>query len=228
MNLSLRYQALRFLRMIIIVGMMNLQSSCGKKNKGNHAQAQNYYKLCMIELAEEHSSNAALRKALNYCEQALQCQEKAEYRGTYATILFRLKLYEKSLQEFKKALRGTQCSRVRGELLNNMACLYAQSRENQKAEKIWKNLVKRPDYLTPEVALINLAKISLSDASYEQAKAYCIKAITLAPTYLDAHFYLAVLAYKTGDLSLAKKEVLTTLFMEPEHPGALQLRQILI
>lgn len=212
---------------MVSIGFICIIAGCGKKSTKQRAQAQNYYKLCMVELTEDYVSDAVLRTALNYIEKALQLDSKPQYQATCATILFKLGRCERSIAHFKKALAATDCSRLRGEILNNMACVYAAGHEVQHAKKIWEKLIKAPYYLTPEVALINLAKLALQAEDYLTAKEYCSKAITLCPTYIDAHFYLAMLSYKTNDLSLAKKEVSVTLFMEPGHRGAKHLESVL-
>lgn len=227
MKISLSTIVLFCKKIIVGVGLVCLVAGCGKKSGTQRAQAQNYYKLCMVELSEDYVSDAVLRTALNYIEKALQLDLKPQYQATCATILFKLSQCERSIAHFKKALAATDCSRLRGEILNNMACVYAAGNEVHKAKKIWEKLIKAPYYLTPEVALINLAKLALHDDSYSVAKEYCSKAITLCPTYIDAHFYLAMLSYKTNDLSLAKKEVGVTLFMEPGHQGAKHLESVL-
>lgn len=211
----------------LIACVLIVLSGCARKGNKRQLQAQNYYKLCMVELSETDCSDTALRKALDYGQKAVLCQAKPEYQAICATILFKLGQYDKSLAYFKQALAQTKNSGLHGEILNNKACVYAQLGDRDKAEKVWKKLVRAPYYLTPEVALVNLAKLCVHDQEYEEAKEYCKQAITAAPTYIDAHFYLAILSYKTNDISLAKKEVLTTLFMEPNHHGALQLEKIL-
>jgi Tfp pilus assembly protein PilF len=199
--------------------------ACGKKT--NKQLAQTYYKLCMVELGEGLLSDVAARKALDYVEKALDLDPKPEYQAVQATVLFKLKHYDQSIQCFKRALAGITCPRMRGEILNNMACIYGQQGNSKKACKVWVRLLKSPHYLTPEVAMVNMAKMFVEKGKYEQAKKYCAKAVTRAPMYTDAHFYLALLSYYTQDFALAKKEVTTTLFMEPKHPGAKYLERML-
>jgi len=224
MNLSLSGKSSTIIRLIGCVILM-LMSGCGKKN--NKQLAKTYYKLCMVELGEGLSTDVAIRKALDYVDKAIDCDPKPEYQAVRGSILFKLKHYNRSIACFKTALREITCPRIRGELLNNIACIYGQQGNCRKAHAIWTKLLTSPHYLTPEVAMVNLAKMFVDKGKYDQAKKYCAKAVTHAPTYIDAHFYLALLSYYTQDFSLAKKEVATTLFMEPGHQGAKHLERML-
>ena len=224
MNLSLSG---KFGLVLSLVGCLILMFCSGCAKKTNKQLAQTYYKLCMVELGEGLLSDASARKALDYVEKALDLDLKPEYQALQGTILFKLKHYNRSIECFKLALAGITCPRFRGEILNNMACIYGQQRDYKRAYTIWARLVKSPHYLTPEVAMVNLAKMFTEKGKYDQAKKYCAKAVTRAPMYTDAHFYLALLSYYTQDLGLAKKEITTTLFMEPKHPGAKYLERML-
>lgn len=224
MNLSLSGKSCSVIAFIACLGLI-FCGGCGKKT--NKQLAQTYYKLCMVELGEGLLSDVAARKALDYVEKALEFDPKPEYQAVQATILFKLKHYNKSIECFKRALAAITCPRMRGEILNNMACIYGQQGNSKKARKIWVKLLKSPHYLTPEVAMVNMAKMFVEKRKYDLAKKYCAQAVTRAPMYTDAHFYLALLSYYTQDFTLAKKEVTTTLFMEPRHPGAKHLEQIL-
>ena len=188
---------------------------CGKKK--NKKLAQTYYKMSLLELNEQNGGNA-YRKSLEYVNKALEQGEKAEYLALKATLLFRLNYEEEGLYYFDRALLCDPDSVVRTEILNNKACLMAEEGiKNNDLNKIndalnvWANLQVDKDYLTPEVAYVNSAKVFLHKKDYKKVNDFLCKAIHLSPGYLDAHYYLACNAY----------------FLKPNHQGARELANIL-
>ena len=114
---------------------------------------------------------------------------------------------------------------LKGEVLNNYACILAQNKQETEALAIWHNLVNDEYYLTPEVAYVNQGKVYGAAHDYPKAKESFLKAIQLAPDYLDAHYYLAALAQEHGDTSLAKKTISDALYLEPGNKGITLLAQ---
>jgi len=211
----------RGIRYILIIGIFFI-SACGKKK--NIQLAQSYYRLSMLELSEDVSSDLGYKKALNHIDKALACDKKPEYLALKATILFKLNQTEESLACFKLSLGDEAIDPLaKPEVLNNYACVLAQQGKCDEACKIWQNLLGDKHYLTPEVALVNLGKVYVQTGDYNKAKDVFTRAITLEPGYLDAHYYRALAAYQTKDYLVAKNETKTVLFLEPTHQGAQEL-----
>lgn len=206
---------------------------CGHQN--NIKLGQNYYKMALAEISDPKiSKQHSYKKALFYLDNALSQEERPEFLAFKATLLFELGYSVLGEQFFDLALDRVKDSRLASEILNNKACLLAQSgmlnNENNKidtAQNIWKDLELNKDYLTPEVSLFNQSKIFVYKNEYKLAQEKLEKAITIAPNYLDAHYYLALVSYNLSDIEYAKKEVETVLFLYPEHKSALRLKGIL-
>lgn len=207
----------------LCLGMVN----CGKQK--NQKLAQNYYKLSMAELSRTVNSPGdellAYKQALSYLDKALEQQKNAEYLALKATLLLKLNRLEESKKNFKFALKEKTTPALKGEILNNYACLLAQCNQRQDAFAVWRDLVDSEYYLTPEVAYVNQGRVLAAENNYQQAKECFLKAIELAPDYLDAHYYLAVLAQQHGDKALAKNVISTALFLEPDNKGMHLLAQ---
>jgi len=196
--------------------------ACGKKK--NVQLAQSYYRLSMLELSEDLSSDQGYKKALHTIDKALACDKKPEYLALKATILFKLNQTEDSLVCFKQSLDHEDLDPlVKSEVLNNYACALAHYGKPHEAMKIWQGLLDDQHYLTPEVALVNQGKIYIKNNNYQAAKQVFTRAVTLEPGYLDAHYYRALVAFHTKDFCEAQDEIKTVLFLEPSHPGAQQL-----
>ena len=206
---------------LVIIVLLCLLGSCGKKK--NIRLAQNYYRLAMLELTDEACSVQSYKKALKYIDQALQQDCRADFLAVKGTLLFELKHIDESAETFKQALEICQDPGLKAEILNNYACLLAFSNKFDEAEKIWQSLINNKHYLTPEVACVNQGKMAIDRHDYLQAKTHFLKALAFAPSYLDAHYYVALTACALDDTSLAKQSVKTVLYLEPQHRGAQNL-----
>ncbi len=195
--------------------------SCGKKK--NEKLAQNYYKLGVAELSSDINSSGeellACKHALEYVDKALEQSSSAEYLAFKATLLLKLACFDDSKKFFKLALKEKASPALKGEILNNYACLLAQINQEKEAFAIWDKLVTDEYYLTPEVVYVNQGKVFAARDEYQDAKKCFSKAVELAPAYCDAHYYLAALAQNHGDISLAKNSMSAALYLEPENKG---------
>ena len=218
MKILVKVKILRFC-LFVLVGTV-LFIGCGKvKNKN---LAQDYYKMSLLEL-EETSSGAACRHSLQYINQALEHESSPQYLAHKATLLFLLSQKEESLSCFNKLLKLRMSPTVRSEIENNYACLLAKCGKTEQAKKIFEGLEKNKNYLTPQVALVNLAKIHLEWGEQALAKQELGRAVELAPDYVDAHYYLGLVCFSTGQNDLALQSIERTIELEPAHYGALEL-----
>ncbi len=206
---------------------------CGKQKQ--RALAQNYYKMAFVELQDQKNINQySYKKALEYINLALGIQNNPEYMALKATILLRLGYEDLAKNLFEDALLNTNNEKLRCEILNNKACLFAQigiaNNDNNNinfAMTAWDNLIKNKDYLTPEVALFNQSKIFVSRGDFIAAKYKLQETLYHAPAYLDAHYYLALVNYNLSDFNAAKREIDSVLFLYPEHRDAFQLKSLI-
>lgn len=205
-------------------------SACGKKKKDLEQKklAQSYFKLAYVELTDAQATAYHYKKALSYIDQALAIHADARYQGLKATLLFTLRQYDESRVFYELALADCSDLTLKAELSNNYACLLAHQGQHERARELFLQLSTDRHYLTPEVALVNLGKIDIERAAYTSALGYFQRAIALAPEYLDAHFYVAMAAHLNHDDGLAKQEVSTILYVDPENKAALSLQAQLI
>lgn len=214
---------------IAVIFIVIIFSGCGKKLEDkNQRLAQTYYKLCMLEISQNSdktdSPQTTYRKALSYIQDAIGYQANADFLAVKATILFRLGDFEQSCQSFEAALAFDNTpAKVRASILNNYACLLAQMGNADKALGILDNLARDSHYFTPQAAVFNRGKIFFDKHDYGNALSEFSRTVALAPEYVDAHYFLALSAFKLQDKELAKKETETVLFLEPSHEGAIAL-----
>jgi len=204
---------------ILVLCCIIFASSCSKK-KENPKLAQSFYQLAMIEISGKQQDLSALRKGLEYIEKALEHTTRAEYLAVKATILFLLHKHKQSAKLFEQALQATTDKRIKADISNNYACVLAQQNNYQGALELWQDLAANQYYLTPEVALVNQGKVYAQQGKLEPARDFFSQAINQAPNYVDAHYFLALMAHELNDVRQAKHEVKTVLFMEQHHAGA--------
>lgn len=193
-------------------------SSCGKKQK-NETLAHSYFKMAFSELSGEPTVQG-YKKALVHMDKALGYDKKPEYYALKGTVLFNLQDYDAGQQAFEQALAANPSPQLRSEVLNNVACLWAQKGEVKRACDTWLALIDDTSYQTPEVAYVNMGKLYTNQGDFISAYSCFDKAVSIAPSFVDAHFYAAYAAHKQGDLVAAKKELDIVLSLEPEHVGA--------
>jgi tetratricopeptide (TPR) repeat protein len=211
---------------VCLVFLMLAASSCSKK-KNNKKLAQTYHTMSMLELSDESSEQFCYKKALCYIEKALRYDVQPIYLACKATLLFRLNQYGESTICFQQALAESKDPVERAEIMNNYACLQAQMGKQQEAIITWQELLRDKSYLTPEVVHVNLGKIYAEKQDFSQAKSQFVAAVALAPSYLDAHYYLAWSALKLNETTLARDQISTVLYLEPDHAGARGLEKML-
>lgn len=187
-----------------------------------------YYKMSMLELEEETGGERVYRRALYKVNQAIAQEKNPRYYAHKATLLFLLGKNEKSIEWYDKALGLPMPKEVKCEILNNYACLLANCGHYRDALSIFEKLEANHDYLTPEVAIVNQAKLYFEGGDYQYAQIKLLEAIRVAPDYIDAHYYFAVAAMRNKDLHGARRAIAKTLELEPGHSGALALRERLL
>jgi tetratricopeptide (TPR) repeat protein len=187
--------------------------------------------MCLLEFTDKDHALASAgpeqsyKKALLHIQQAVNLNPSPEYLAIQATLLFRLNDFLASSKAFELALSLKPEQQLRANILNNYACLLSQMGQKDKALKIFDELETDNSYLTPQAALFNKGKIFFEENNFDIAAKEFSKAINKATDFLDARYYLALSAFKTNNITLAKNEIQTILFLEPEHEGAKQLSE---
>jgi Tfp pilus assembly protein PilF len=203
---------------LTLVGLIFVGCGGGKQNDAQLAQT--YFKMAFADMAEENSMSLSMKRALVNINKALECDERPEYYAFKGTVLCKLGDYTQSEKCYKKALGCQPDAILRAEISNNRACLLAQHKKYTAAQKVWRELIHDTSYQTPEVAWVNLGKIYAEKKKFKEAKDAFEHATMLAPSYIDAHFYLGLVERELGDRLHARREADLILKMEPEHYGA--------
>jgi len=215
------------LRHLVYLCPLIFFAGCGGGHK-NSKLAQNYYDFALLELDGGGVDDAhAYKKSLDYLDQAIRQNKKAEYLALQGSLLFKLKRVRQAKKCFEQALATDASPKVKADIENNYACVLAEVEQESRAMRIWDKLQKSKDYLSVEVAFLNQSKLLLKQGKYKESKEKLIQAINIEPNYLDAHYYLALLSWRLNDHKLSKKEAEHVLLLEPSHEGAKRLSLLL-
>jgi len=202
------------------VFLMGLFSGCGKQKRSKKL-GETHYKLALVELEDPQANDIHYKRALNYLDTALSHQGLSRYHALKGTLLFMLGQHSDAEYAFRKALDRCSSPAVRAEINNNYACLLARSEKPQEALEVWERLENDKDYLSPEVALVNQAKLYCAQGKNDIARQKLSLAVQRAPSYLDAHYYRGLVEwYGFQNKEVALQEAQTTLFLDQSHRGA--------
>ncbi|MCK4265525.1 hypothetical protein KAW80_04175 [Candidatus Babeliales bacterium] len=215
---------IKTLRILVFLSLTSFFTGCSRKGSGR--LAENYYKLSLDYL--EGGSLQGYKQSLYYLDKAILNNSQGNYYALKATLLLRLGKEDEAEDAFKESLSKDMNSKVKADVLNNYACLLAEQDRGGEAYSLWQKLSRSKHYMTPEVALFNQGKLLILQKKYLMAKNKLLEAALYAPDYVDAHYYLAVLADRyLRDYKLAKQETDLVLYLEPSHSGARALLKII-
>jgi type IV pilus assembly protein PilF len=90
------------------------------------------------------------------------------------------------------------------EVRNNFGWFLCQRGREPQALGQFELAVKNPFYRTPDMALVNAGRCAAKIGDRKGAEDYFLRALTVAPANSAALYFLTELAYKAGDLQLAR------------------------
>lgn len=190
---------------------------CGKKSGIKKQKlAVDYYKMSLFE-------SVSYRRALQHINKALAVEVRPRYLAHKATLLFLLGVHDESQKCFKQALGLAKSPAIRSEILNNYACLLANGGNKREALRLFVQLEHDKNYLTPEVALVNQAKLYCDEGDWHRARGKLAQATRVAPEYVDAFYYLGLVCYAIAEYDASLEAIERTLELESGHVGAKEL-----
>jgi tetratricopeptide (TPR) repeat protein len=163
-------------------------------------------------------------------EEAIQnFQQSLLLRPGYAVALLNLgNVYRRqgSVEKAQECLRrALEIQPDDPEVNYSLGMLYAQQNQMQRASDYLRKAIElRPDY--PE-ALNNLGVLFVREQDYSQAEQQFRTCIRDVPSFDQSYLNLARLYAMRGEKDKAKEVLLELLHMQPEHPGARQVLEML-
>ena len=152
-----------------------------------------YYARAQYDVALEELNNA-LREDPSY----------APAFGMLGLVYSELRDDAQAERHFQRAIDLNQQD---PEVRNNYGWFLCQRGREPQALGQFELAVRNPFYRTPDMALINAGRCAAKIGDRKGAEAYLQQALTVAPASVTAQYLLTELAYKAGDLQLARTRV---------------------
>jgi type IV pilus assembly protein PilF len=108
------------------------------------------------------------------------------------------------------------------EVRNNYGWYLCQHGHETQAIQEFELAVRNPFYRTPDMALVNAGRCASRVGDRRGAESYFNRVLAIAPTNGPANFFLADMAYKAGDLPLARSRM-RVVMQTSSTPEALML-----
>jgi type IV pilus assembly protein PilF len=109
------------------------------------------------------------------------------------------------------------------EVRNNYGWFLCQRGREVQSLGQFELAIRNPFYRTPDMAMVNAGRCAAKIGDRKGAEAYFQQALTVSPANPVAHYLLTDLAYKTGDLDLARTRMRGILASTAPSPEALLL-----
>jgi tetratricopeptide (TPR) repeat protein len=193
-----------------------------------------YYEQSVIE-----AERGNFERSFTYINKALSITPTARLKAYKATLLAELQRFPESIALFEEVINNTKTpAHIRADAMNNYAGTLVRTGKPEKAAVIWRQLCRERDYLTPEVAHLNLGLLSLSqgfakegdekeltyrNARYSEAIKEFNEALKISRDYVDALYYRAIAQGKLGKIEEARESATKVISLEPTHEPALRI-----
>lgn len=175
----------------------------------------------LTELAAGYYARGQHAIALEDLNEALKVDPAyAPAYGMLGLVYSELRDDAKAEQNFKRAIEiNPQDPEVR----NNFGWFLCQRGREPQALGQFELAVNNPFYRTPDMALINAGRCAGKLGDRKGAEAYLQRALNVAPNNQAALFMLANLAYKAGELELARTRIRSVMAYQAPSAEALLL-----
>ncbi len=160
--------------------------------------------LFMMQMADSQARAGRISEALATLDEALaKDPDNAVIHNRYGQIC----LNSNRLAEAETALRkALEFDPYMTDARNNLGVLYSMKGRSSEAEKEFNLALEDPAYPTPEKVHLNLAILRLDQGRDSEAETHLRRGLEINPKFSRAHYELATLLERTGNLEEAARE----------------------
>ncbi|HKQ63345.1 MAG TPA: tetratricopeptide repeat protein [Candidatus Polarisedimenticolaceae bacterium] len=185
----------------LILGSLWWSLACaGKKAKHDPKQTTAY----RVRLAQSQFQAGRVNEALALLDEAIRSEPRNaglfNYSGQICFVAGRQAEAERRL------LQALEIDAQLTDAHNTLGAVYSETGRKDEAEREFKRVLEDPVYPTPEKAYLNLGTLYVSQGREQEALGALRRAVEINPRYLDAHYQLAALLDKRGNLDEAARE----------------------
>jgi len=157
-----------------------------------------------VRMAQSMLNAGRTGDAVELLEQAIEEEpESAQLQLFYGKINFQAGRFAEAEQAFMKAI---ELDPYLTDARNFLGATYAQQGKDAEAEQEYLTALEDPAYTSPEMVYLNLGLLYSSQGRNQEAIDTIRKAVEINPRFYKAHFELASLLDREGNLDEAARE----------------------
>jgi len=157
-----------------------------------------------VRLAHAYLRGGRVGAAMKEMDEALELNpDSAGLQNSYGWFSMSTGRNTAAEAAFRKAL---ELDPYLSDAHNNLGILYTEMGRGAEAESEYLKTLENPAYRTPEKVHLNLGILYVSQGRDEKALKTLRRAVELNPKYFQAHYELAGLLERTGNLDEAARE----------------------
>jgi tetratricopeptide (TPR) repeat protein len=196
-------QGISLAAMVVIAGLV-LLSSCGGGGKATKRQPIERDKTYSIRMADSLFKAGRVSEALAELEQAIEREpDDASLHHTYGSYCLQSARYDDAIAAFRRAL---EIDPYLTDAHNMLGAVYMELGDHARAESEFREALGDPAYPTPHLTYLNLGLLYAEQGRDDEAVESMRKSVGIDPKYFKAHFELASMLDRIGNLLEAVRE----------------------
>ena len=181
-----------------------LVTACAGSHSAQPKEASKMDSQTKARIAESLLTAGRVTEALASIDDAIAMEpEQARLRYFRGSILFRTGRNAEAEPDFLKAL---ELDPYMTDAHNFLGSVYSQMGRLTEAEEQFRKALADPAYPSPELVYLNLALLQSTQGKDEEALSSLRSSVEINPRYYKAHFELASLLDRVGNLNEAARE----------------------
>lgn len=188
----------------LVIVLLGTAACGGGKKKDQPAKPEELSTQDKVRMAQSLLNAGRTGDAVDLLEQALAEEpESAQLQLFYGKINFQAGKFEEAETAFEKAI---ELDPYLTDARNFLGATYAQRGKNDEAEREYLKALEDPAYTSPEMVYLNLALLYSSQGRNVEAIESLRNSVEINPRFYKAHFELASLLDREGNLDEAARE----------------------
>ena len=198
-----RGPGITFIAITLAVVLLGV-AACGGSKKQQTTEPAELSTQDKVRMAQSMLSVGRTGEAIEMLELAIEEEpESAQLHLFYGKINFQAGKFEEAEKAFKTAI---EIDPYLTDAHNFLGAVYAELGKTSEAEREYMTALDDPAYPSPEMVYLNLGLLHASGGRDQEAIDSLRKAVEISPRFYKAHFELASLLDREGNLDEAARE----------------------
>jgi superkiller protein 3 len=178
-------------------------TGCGRPKTPEQTPIE-HDKVYSVRMAESQFNGGRVSEALATLREAIErFPDDASLHHRYGLYCLQAARYDEAIAALDRAL---ELDPHLTDAHNNLGIIYVELDEYTRAESEFRKVIADPAYPTPQMPYLNLGLLYTEQGRYEEAVSYLRKSVGIDPKFYKAHFHLASVLDRIGELEEASRE----------------------